>query len=61
MVSYFKFVCLPMPIFSSLNLPGTPNTSKRVLHGVRAQKVVPKISKQKYYNLGSVFYIGREF
>ena len=34
----------------NLNLPGTPNTSKRVLHGVRAQKAVPKISKQKYDN-----------
>ena len=32
----------------NLNLPGTPNTSKRVLHGVRAQMAVPKTPKQKF-------------
>ena len=38
--------------FLNLNLPGTPNTSKRVLHGVRAQMAVPKTGpktpKQKF-------------
>ena len=35
--------------YLNLNLPGTPNTSKRVLHGVRAQMAVPKASIQKNY------------